>query len=505
MKKTRIWALAFVMTLAIGGLVTLQVNYLLQTSRTIESEFNENVQRSLYQVAKVVEENELKEYLDNSIESYTQRKIRSERQEIASAAHLVKILQGDPVVQGDTIDLDEIKPVPRLSFTGTRTYGGIQEASKVLYERYKDHFYQSQTLLDRVALRWMNEAATKRIEDRIDFEEIGAKLAEEFGNNEVNLPYHFSIIDNNGKSIFNCHSNDSNAIEYFSQQLFPSEEVHNPYFLKVYFPSKKSLIYESLSLLIPSFVMALILLGIFVYTIFIIFRQTSLSNMKNDFMNNMTHELKTPISTISLASQMLQDHAVVKTPEKVTYMTNVIKDESERLKSLVNQVLQMTMFERDKQMYKFIELDMHEMISKSVANYSLKVESTGGKILTELNATACSVFVDENHFTNVIYNLMENAVKYRRDPLVIIIQTWNEKNHLCFSIQDNGIGIKKEHIKRIFEKFYRVPTGNVHDVKGFGLGLSYVKKVVTDNHGTIRVESQPNIGTKFIISIPTSK
>jgi two-component system, OmpR family, phosphate regulon sensor histidine kinase PhoR len=152
-----------------------------------------------------------------------------------------------------------------------------------------------------------------------------------------------------------------------------------------------------------------------------------------------------------------------------------------------------------------VELDANDLITHSISNFSLKVESNDGKIISELNAENAWIMVDQVHFTNVVYNLMENALKYKRDSLLIIIKTWNEKDKLFISFQDNGIGIKKEHLKRIFEKFYRVPTGNLHNVKGFGLGLSYVKKIIEDHKGTIRVESEINIGTKFIISIPTLK
>lgn len=222
-------------------------------------------------------------------------------------------------------------------------------------------------------------------------------------------------------------------------------------------------------------------------------------------MNNMTHELKTPISTISLASQMLQDGDFGKTPDKLKHISGVIMDESKRLRFLVDKVLQMTFFEKEKQMLRFKEVDANDVIVGCISNFSLKVENSGGKIISELTADEPWIMADEMHFTNVIFNLMENAFKYRRDTLVLIVRTWNEKNKFCISIQDNGIGIKKENLKRIFEKFYRIPTGNVHDVKGFGLGLSYVKKIVEGHKGTIRVESEINIGTKFIIIIPTLK
>ena len=227
--------------------------------------------------------------------------------------------------------------------------------------------------------------------------------------------------------------------------------------------------------------------------------------MRTDFMNNMTHELKTPVSSISLASQMLNDPSITKSSAMIQQLSGVIKDETKRLSQLIDKVLQMSIFEKESTALKLKEMDINELILNIAGNFAIKVESKGGSIETDLEADDPYACVDEVHFTNIIYNLMDNALKYSKEPLLLKIGTWNEKGKLMISIEDNGIGIKKNHLKRIFDKFYRIPTGSVHDVKGFGLGLAYVKKVVTDHKGTIRAESEPNIGTKFIISIPLKK
>ena len=219
----------------------------------------------------------------------------------------------------------------------------------------------------------------------------------------------------------------------------------------------------------------------------------------------MTHELKTPISSISLASQMLQDPSVGKTPQTLQHISNVIRDETKRLSFMVEKVLQISIFEKDKSILKLNEMKINSLIKDIINNFSLKVTSKGGQITSKLNATQDVALIDEVHFTNIIFNLMDNALKYCDKPLLLTIETWTEKDNLLISIEDNGIGIHKEDLKRIFEKFYRVSTGNLHNVKGFGLGLAYVKKIITEHRGTIKVESEPNIGTKFTITIPTLK
>ena len=221
----------------------------------------------------------------------------------------------------------------------------------------------------------------------------------------------------------------------------------------------------------------------------------------------MTHEFKTPISTISLAAQMLQDPAVGKSPAMFQHISSVINDETKRLRFQVEKVLQMSMFERQKASLKMKDVNANEMINGVVNTFALKVEKYNGLITSNLDAECPWIFVDEMHFTNVIFNLLDNAVKYKKPEgeLHLNVRTWNESGKLYISIQDNGIGIKKEDLKKIFDKFYRVHTGNLHDVKGFGLGLAYVKKIIQDHKGTIRAESELNVGTKFIIVLPILK
>jgi signal transduction histidine kinase len=260
--------------------------------------------------------------------------------------------------------------------------------------------------------------------------------------------------------------------------------------------------------MIPTFVFTFILLVIFLYTIVTAFRQKKLTEMKNDFINNMTHEFKTPISTISLAAQMLNDDSVRKSQNMLQHISTVINDETKRLRFQVEKVLQMSMFERQKATLKLQDVDANVVIANIIHTFKIKVEKYGGHLDAELNAEEATVHVDEMHFTNVIFNLLDNAVKYRREDVPLeLIATTNEisGNRLEITICDNGIGIKKEDLKKIFDKFYRVSTGNRHDVKGFGLGLAYVQKMVRELGGEIRVESEVNVGTKFIIILPLTK
>jgi len=230
--------------------------------------------------------------------------------------------------------------------------------------------------------------------------------------------------------------------------------------------------------------------------------------IKNDFINNMTHEFKTPISSISIAAQMLNDDSVRKSPAMLKHVSTVINDETKRLRFQVEKVLQMSMFDRKNATMKPEEVNADELIYGVINTFKLKVEKYGGNIDFQLESEDPIINVDKMHFTNVIFNLLDNAIKYRREDVDLqlkVITSNPDEDHIKIVVQDNGIGIKREDLRKIFEKFYRVSTGNRHDVKGFGLGLAYVHKMVTLFGGTIKAESELNKGTKFIIILPLLK
>ena len=315
------------------------------------------------------------------------------------------------------------------------------------------------------------------------------------------------MTDRDGKEVYRCSDYAYDSEKIYSRLLFENDPPAKMGFVNIFFPTLDNYIFSSVRFMIPSIIFTLVLLVTFIFTIYIIFRQKKLTEIKNDFINNMTHEFKTPISTISLAAQMLNDPAVGKSPAMFKHISGVINDETKRLRFQVEKVLQMSMFERQKATLKMKEVDANELINGVINIFRLKVEKYNGTLDAELNAEDPIVYVDEMHFTNVIFNLLDNAVKYKKPEgdLKLKVRTWNESGKLHISIEDNGIGIKKENLKKIFDKFYRVHTGNLHDVKGFGLGLAYVKKIITDHKGTIRAESELNVGTRFIIVLPLFK
>ncbi|MEI7829023.1 MAG: HAMP domain-containing sensor histidine kinase [Prolixibacteraceae bacterium] len=300
--------------------------------------------------------------------------------------------------------------------------------------------------------------------------------------------------------------NPTKGTKEYKTPLFYDQASSKPNFLVVYFPNQHAEHIKAMSnVVLPSLILILIIIGIFVFTLQIILRQKKLSQIKNDFINNMTHELKTPISTISLASQMLKDNSLVHSTSTIDHISGVIFDESKRLSSQVEKVLQMAVFNEGKLKLKFTAIDLNQIISQAASNFEIRLTNSNGTLETSILAENPLINGDEVHITNVIFNLLDNAEKYSKEIPKIEILTENKGSWVIVQIKDYGIGISKENLTQIFERFYRIPTGNVHNVKGFGLGLSYVKRIVEEHHGKIKVESTVGKGTKFRIYFPIIK
>ena len=473
------------MGLSFLALLFLQLSYIEEMVRLKKEQFDESVTKALYQASRNLELNETLRYLE-------------------------KETGGDGTVYSSfELKTMESKPsqMPKAMIL-RNDQTSISHTTKSMREIVKNRYVYQKALLDEVVYSILYTASDKPLRERINFKMLDQDIKAELMNNGVNLPYHFTVATQDGREVYRCPDYNEEGEAYsYQQQLFRNDPQNKTGVVKIHFPSMNSYIFASVRFMIPSIVFTFVLLVTFIITLVLIFRQKRYSEIKNDFINNMTHELKTPISSISLAAQMLNDESVAKSPQMMKHLGGVINDESKRLRFLVEKVLQMSMFDRKKAVFKKKELDLNELLENTAQTFTLRVEHTGGHIYTDIEAVDSAIFVDEMHFQNAISNLMDNAVKYRKpdQPLNLYIKTWNTDEHLCFSIRDTGMGIKRENVKKIFDKFYRVHTGNVHDVKGFGLGLAYVKKIISLHDGDIRCESELGKGTRFVVSLPIIK
>jgi chemotaxis protein histidine kinase CheA len=510
------------MAFAFIGLLILQVQYIATILKTSNEQFESTVRRSLEKVSRELEQEEARRYLEEYNNSQGSDFMYKNAPNQTSINRLMMRIRNQSYTQftdstqaiGDiesmeSFELSQTIPDPQRQNTPINK-SQIIEKSEQIQRTTIDRWFLAKTILDDVAYTLIQTAHLKPIQERINFKNLQKMLETDFLNNGLNLPFVVMVVNNNEQIVYQSEplAKTPRNADIITQVIFLLDPPSKHNYLKVYFPTKNDYLSESVSFLVPSIIFSLILLFTFTITIYIIFRQKKLSEMKNDFINNMTHELKTPVSTISIAAQMMKDSDVSKTPEVFRHISTVINDETKRLGFLVEKVLQMSLFENRTATLKLKELDINDLIASVANTFMIKVEKSGGTIDIDLNAEQSTIFADEMHITNMLFNLMDNAVKYRREnvPLKLMARTRNEGDKVIISIEDNGIGIKKENLKKIFERFYRVPTGNVHNVKGFGLGLAYVRKVVEDHKGSIRAENGlGNIGTTFIITLPTIK
>lgn len=342
------------------------------------------------------------------------------------------------------------------------------------------------------------------IDERVDPRVVDSLLQICLKKHGLDLPYQMGVYDDANEFVFGTEIHtDKLKNSSMSARLFPNDVVQLPFFINVYFPNQNRHILGNVWLLLLISLLFLIAIGwTSFYTVKTIVQQKMNSEIKNDFINNMTHELKTPISTISLACEALSDPELGKLENVKNRYIGIINSENKRLGLLVEEVLQSAVLDKGDFKLKRETLDLHSLLNDVIDKFSIQLKEKGGQIKLDLQAGNSIIEADRNHFTNVIYNLLDNALKYSKDAAEIELKTQVKDEHIFISVKDHGIGISSENLKKVFDKLYRVPTGNVHNVKGFGLGLSYVK-IITERHGgRVSVESQLGKGSTFYLEIP---
>lgn len=505
MKKQTIWLLTIVMAVTFGGLLYFQIMYLDNMVGMRDAQFAETVKRSLYNTSTYLERMETLHYLEREASVSEQSFFNYEQLAGLQGGETQYEIEGtDGNVTKYTIGSDADKDRAPKAVEFPSPNDDMSARYKTFQEMIRNQYLYQRGLINEVILSIISESGSRPVVERADSTAIRTYLTEELGSNGINLPFDFEITDEKGVKIYSS-PDDYTPKSTYSQLLFPNSDTR--YYLNVSFPTKDRYIFSSVRFIIPTLSLTLILLVIFVYIICIAFRQKKITEMKTDFINNMTHEFKTPISTISLAAQMLNDSSVTKSEAMLKHVSQAITDESKRLRFQVDKVLQMSMLDNAQFALRYTEVDANSVIDNVVNTFRLKVEKYGGKIVTHLDAEDAIVNVDQMHFTNVIFNLLDNAVKYKKEDEEphLTITTTDHNGQLEIKVKDNGVGMRREDIKHIFEKFYRVNTGNLHNVKGFGLGLAYVKKMITEFGGSISVESEPEIGTTFILALPLAQ
>ncbi len=335
---------------------------------------------------------------------------------------------------------------------------------------------------------------------------INTIIKEALKEKDINTSFEFGILSQATNSMILQKTGkypDELLNESFIFDLTLGSLFAPPNRLLVYFPNEKKFIISQLWIMLAvSVILFFIIIISFSFSIYTIYRQKRLSIMKNDFINNMTHEFKTPISTIALACEALKDKDIQKTESLYDNYVGVISEENVRLALMSEQILQTAVIDKGQLKLKKSQINIHDIINVAISSKKMALDNKGGKIEVEFNAKNSEISGDNIHLTNVILNLLDNAIKYCLEVPNIVVSTLSNKKNLLIVVKDNGIGISKSNRKKIFEKLYRVPTGNIHNFKGFGLGLSYVKAIVDQHNGEVSVDSEPGQGSSFTIQLP---
>lgn len=471
MNKRLIVILGMVMALVLLSLITVQINWIRNAYIVKEQQFDQMVHQALNDISNIISREE----------TYQQAVTEFSKQNILNNYFAGKTAISDSTTK-NTI--------------GTASAGAATRQTVSSDEDYKRQY------INEVVTAMMQESPD--IEDRLSPNEIEAIANETLLDYGININFEFAVVESNASYIFkSAQFNPQDIFSIYRVRLYPNDFTSQSNYLDIYFPLKRNFIFRSLAFIgISSGVLTLLIVFTFAFTLYVIFRQKRVSEVKNDFVNNMTHELKTPISTISLASQMLGDTSIPNEAKNLTRISGIISQESKRLGYQVEKVLQIAAIDKGSFTLNVKRMDMHELIETVISNFTIQIESKGGLLIPSLHADTTEAMVDQVHMTNVVSNLLDNAVKYTPNTPEILIETQTINGFLTVKIKDNGMGISKINQKKIFDRFYRVPTGNVHNVKGFGLGLNYVKKIVEMHKGTIEVESEVGKGTSFIFRIP---
>ncbi len=533
MSKQRLIFIIVLMSIALLGLIVLQFYWINNAVRLNEERFKQIVQEVLNHVVMSLERRETLLITQQNINNYTTvaNKLtlkldstgmaRWQEDKIIKSKRVLNDSNPNSSQKGLEVQVEEEAIISKTGFAKRLLYG-----QPILPENFKDiqgkllndSINYTKNLQNQQILRYINKSEMisvvlenlvnfdKPIEERISAKLLDSLIHAELMHKDITTQYQFGVVDTHTYQLLFSDKSLDNAEMLrtgFQTQLFPNDEFAAPALLYLHFPQKSQYILgEMLTVLGSSAVFVIIIIFSFASAVGIIIRQRKLSEITNDFINNMTHEFKTPISTISLACEVMQDSDIRKNEKQLDRYLTVIKDENERLGRQVEKVLQIATLGKGDFKLKIQPIDVNDTIAKAIQNIAIQIENRGGMIDVDFQADESVIEADEVHLSNIIYNLLDNANKYSPDAPDIKVTTESTKNGVIITVSDKGLGISKETINKVFEKFYRVSTGNVHNVKGFGLGLSYVKTMIEAHYGNISVKSEIGQGSDFIIFLP---
>ena len=525
MNKERLRILIIASSLSILALIALQLYWIKISVESQQEQFDQRVMNVMQSVIQKLEKEEAITKVtsdilnDAGLDSFGEDSLinmQSLQNKSSLQANSPKADESYASIQGSKFKLNIELPNPKQDDSSTFIMRETQKRvinSKVPTigndSMVKNQIRRKAFLINEI----VNELAFIRISnnfnERIDSAKIDSLFGQELLKAGISTPYIFDILDaETNRLSFHFRNEDAAEIakSEYQLELFPNDYFIESDSLLLFFPKRNSFIWlSSWKVLIVSILIVIILSSVFYSSLSTILKQKRLSQVKNDFINNMTHELKTPISTIGLACEALSDEKLDLGKDKRNQYVGMINDENHRLSLLVDNVLKSAVWDSSEMKLKLKNTALHPLIEKVVNSFKIQIEKRGGTLNVMLNANHDQAEVDQVHFSNIIYNLLDNANKYSNDEVLIELKTENTADGIEICVKDKGIGVSKENQKRVFEKFYRVPTGNIHEVKGFGLGLSYVKRMMDHFGGEVELKSKKGEGTAIYLRLNETK
>lgn len=519
------------MSISLLGIILVQILWIRNAILIEEKTFTSNINKILHKVVNNLEKEEsvflisdelhaysndkfenveireIKQFIDDKNESDQHHKIKIRtKQEIKGLKSRVIKADTQVIVLGSS-DNSSVNLWHPKNKANSNIDIDVHVTTKDTIIRTKRKEKQIENIFQKVVYEFKSKDVS--IEDRINLDKLPELIQEELEEFNIQSNFNFAIVD--GKTTKIIHTSDSTLNEKlgssnYKVSLFPNDIFKSNRLLSIDLPNRFKLVYKSLfPLLLLSAIFTLFIIVTFINAVFFILKQKRISDIKSDFINNITHEFKTPIATIGLASDSINNPKVIGKPDKIRYFTGIIKDENFRMNKQVENILQLSLFGKHELEMNPQDCHLNEIIQKAAEHIQLQIDEKKGKITTNLLALNDIVKVDEVHFLNVLFNLLDNSIKYSKDIPEIEIETKNNENLFQITIKDHGIGMNTKTAKKVFKKFFRAETGNIHSVKGFGLGLSYVKLVIEKLKGNIQIQSKPDQGTTVILNLPINK
>lgn len=515
MNKRKFISLISLMVLSLGGLIWVQVTWVGNAIKVANYNFDSFVKFSLINTARAVESAQRMNFL-NSRFLEVQPTVSSQDSAAGDLSNQVRgSFSGSVTIAGGLVsDVDSVEisvstndnpPVTMKVPVESGTVSGGSQQYKVSSDEYQNWLRHQAGEFQSMSSQLLNEVFRWENELTIDMGDLNTILKNNFVSSGIETPFEFAILraDTITGGVYTRTKlkefvSSPYRVALFSEGLFRKGET-----LSVVFPHKTNFVLGSIGLILGGYALfSLIILSTFALSLYFIITQKKISEMKSDFINNMTHEFKTPIATISLAADTITNNKVITDEGKVRHFIGMIKKENARMNRQVETILQIATLDKREMEFSYRELDLHDVIKLAVDTVEIQVTERGGFIRCDLGAENSMIRGDHDHLRNLVHNLLDNANKYSEGAPEITVTSQSDSNGITFAVADKGIGMSKAVQSRIFERFYRQTSGNIHNVKGFGLGLNYAKAIIDAHGGTITVESEPGKGSRFIVFLP---